>query len=254
MSSLILSLFTLIGCNQEKMVFYPDKLPQDFKYNFNSNYEEINIDVDDSIKINSLLFKSDSSKGLVFYLHGNAGALNTWGEIAELYTDNNYDFFILDYRGFGKSQGNIDNEKQLHSDIQLAYNTIKKKYKEEDIVIIGFSIGTGLATKLAANNNPNKLILKAPYYNMSDLVHQYYKIIPSFALKFKLKTNKFITNVKCPITIFHGDIDEVINISSSIKLKPLLKENDELIVLKGQLHNGINNNPIYQKRIKQILN
>lgn len=236
------------------MLFYPVTLPENYKFTFKKYFQEYFFKVDDKTSLNGLLFHADSSKGLIFYLHGNAGSIDSWGNIADVYLKNKYDFFILDYRGYGKSQGNISGERQLHKDIQLVYDSIKTLYNENKIVIIGYSIGTGLAAKLASTNSPKLLILKAPYYNMPDLAHQYIKILPGFLIRYKLKTNEYITKAKCPIIIFHGNRDEVIYFGSSEKLKKLFKQGDQLIVLEGQKHNGINENETYKKELNRILN
>ncbi len=62
---------------QEKLIFFPDKLDKNFKFNFYQKFEEISIKTEDDKLLNGLLFKSDSVKGLIFYLHGNAGSLNS---------------------------------------------------------------------------------------------------------------------------------------------------------------------------------
>ena len=253
LSFVLYILLLLSSCNQEEYLFHPSRLPDDYHFGFTENFTELNIPVGDSIKLNALWFRADTSEGLVFYLHGNAGALNTWGEIAGTYLDNNYDFFIIDYRGYGKSGGKISSEEQLLSDMQIAYDTMKTKFREKDIVVIGYSIGTGLAAFLAANNNPKLLILKAPYYNIPDLANELVSYIPSSFVSYKLETNKYIRKTKCPVIIFHGDIDETIYYGSSKKLEKLFKAGDTLITLYGQRHNGINNNPIYLKELERLL-
>lgn len=245
--------FMFSSCKQEKMLFFPETLPSDHAFIFKNKFQEFFFKVDDKTSLNGLLFRADSSKGLIFYLHGNAGSIDSWGNIADVYLQNNYDFFIVDYRGYGKSQGNISSEKQLHSDVQIVYDSLKKSYKEKDIVIIGNSLGTGLAAKLASTNNPRLLILTAPYYSMVDLAHQYIKLMPSFLIRYKLRTDECITQVKCPIVIFHGNQDEVIYVGSSEKLKKLFKEGDQLIILEGQAHNGINENVKYLTELKRLL-
>lgn len=197
--------------------------------------------------------KIENPKGIVFYLHGNAGALNTWGEVAKTYTGLQYDVFIPDYRGYGKSDGAITSQAQLFEDAQTAYNTIKQRYKEEDIVILGHSLGSGPATWLASINHPRLLILLAPYYSLTDIMQHSYPGIPTFLLKYRLETYKYIKDCKMPIAIFHGDKDEVIYYHSSTKLKTLMKSTDTLITLKGQSHNGITDNPQYLKAISKIL-
>ena len=68
---------------QEKLIFFPDKLDKNYKFSFNQPFEEVNIKTKGGNVLNGLLFKSDKAKGLIFYLHGNAGSLNSWGEVAK---------------------------------------------------------------------------------------------------------------------------------------------------------------------------
>ncbi len=148
---------------QEKLIFFPEKLSKDYKYVFNQRFEEMNIKTGDAVMLNGLLFKADTSKGLIFYLHGNAGSLKSWGEIAKTYTDLGYDLFMLDYRGYGKSEGKINSEGELHKDIQTVYNELRSRYDEKKIIVLGYSMGTRVTAKLASSNSPNLGILQAPY-------------------------------------------------------------------------------------------
>lgn len=238
---------------QEKLIFFPDRLDKNYKFAFNQPFEEIDIKSNDGL-LNALLFKTDSAKGLVFYLHGNGGALNSWGNVAKTYTDLRYDVFMLDYPGYGKSEGAIKSQTQLFGDVQAAYNEMKKRYAEEKIVVLGYSIGTGLAAKLASVNHPRLLVLQAPYYSLADMMSHTYPTIPTFLLKYKLETNEYLNDCKMPVVIFHGNRDEVIYYGSSLKLKQQMKANDTLITLEGQGHNDITGNPQYIAAIKAILN
>ncbi|NOX47932.1 MAG: alpha/beta hydrolase [Chlorobi bacterium] len=252
--TVLLAGYLLLYFGQEKMIFFPEKLDKDYEFAFSQNFIEMDFKMDDNVMLHGILFKADSSKGLVFYLHGNAGSLKSWGEIANTYTDLDYDLFMLDYRGYGKSEGKISSEGQLYSDIQKVYDILKNTYDENNIVVLGYSIGTGPAAKLASTNHPKLLILQAPYFNLTDLMKHYFPVIPSFALKYKFETNKFIRECKMPVIIFHGDRDEVVHFKSSLKLKGLMKNTDRLIVLKGQGHNGMSENRDYLIEINKILN
>jgi len=119
--------------------------------------------------------------------------------------------------------------------------------------VLGYSIGTGAATRLASANNPKLLILQAPYYSLTDMMRHTYPIIPPFILKYKFETNNYIKTCKMPVVIFHGDQDEVIYYGSSLRLKALFKEQDTLITLQGQTHNGITDNLDYQRELQRIL-
>lgn len=238
---------------QEKMIFFPQKLARDYAFTFDQEYEEINIETPDQVLLNGLLFKADSSKGLIFYLHGNAGSLKRWGGISSTYAALQYDLFMLDYRGYGKSEGSIKSQDQLFLDVQAAYDEMLKRYPENKIVIIGFSLGSGIAAKLASVNYPKLLILEAPYYNLTDMMNYRYPFVPDFLLKYKLETNRYLEDCKMPVVIFHGTNDKVINYGSSLKLKEHFKPQDTLITLEGQEHNGIAKNVDYITALSEIL-
>lgn len=134
------------------------------------------------------------------------------------------------------------------------YNFLKKRYSENEIIVLGYSIGTGLAAKLASENSPKILILQAPYYNLTTEMKQRFPLVPSFILKYKFNTNEFLQNCKMPTIIFHGDYDRVINYQASLKLQKEFKKNDTLIILENQGHIGITDNSIYKSEIAKILN
>ncbi|MFD3001894.1 alpha/beta hydrolase [Pontibacter toksunensis] len=243
----------LLSFQQERLIFFPQKLRKDYTFRFDKEFEEIKIPTKDGIKLHGLLFKAAEPKGLVFYLHGNAGSVYTWGWIAQTYTDLNYDIFILDYRGYGKSEGSISSEKQFYEDVQAAYDQLKTLYSEEKIIVTGYSIGTGAAAMLASVNNPKLLVLQAPYYSLGDLMNNLYPFVPAFLLKYKFETFRFLEKTEAPVILFHGAEDEIIYPLSSEKLKELLKPTDKVIFLERQGHNGMNENPTYKKELAQVI-
>ncbi len=238
---------------QQKVLFGPTKLPANYQFTFPGKFTERKIVVASGITLDALLFKADSSKGVVLYLHGNGGALDTWGSIAELYTSSGYDVFLPDYRGYGKSEGKINSQQQFFDDVQACYNDLLTMYPENKIIVQGYSIGTCPAAMLAAHNHPKLLILQAPYYSMVDMMKKEYSFLPSFLLKYPLNTDEYVKVVKAPIIIFHGDADRVIYCGSSLKLQKDLKPGDSLIILKGQGHAGFTENAAYVAAMKTIL-
>jgi len=239
---------------QDSMIFHPSKLKADYEFNYTGAVEEITITASDGIKLNGLLFKSEESKGLVFYLHGNGGCLDSWGDIAPTYTDLGYDIFILDYRGYGKSGGTIETEEQFLNDVKLAYAEMVKRYDESKIIIAGYSIGTGSAAMLASLNHPKALILKAPYYSLTDIIESRVPFMPSFLQKYKFETYKYLENVTAPVYIFHGTADRVIPYSNTIKLMEHINNKAQLTTLEGTEHLIDGNNNTYKEKLKTILN
>jgi hypothetical protein len=245
---------SLLFFNQESVLFFPGTLAPDYVFQYDDDFDEIFVETADSVTLHGLLFHADSAQGLIFYLHGNAGGLDRWGGIAHNYTALGYDIFILDYRGYGKSEGSIHSEEQFFSDAQAAYDKLKSLYHEDRIVIIGYSIGTAAAAMLASNNNQRQLVLQAPYYSLVDMMRHTYPLLPTSILNYPFETYKYVSETSSPIAIFHGDQDEVIYYGSSEKLAGHLKPTDVFITLEGLGHNGINENPEYLDALNRILN
>ncbi|MBC3539995.1 alpha/beta hydrolase [Rufibacter sediminis] len=238
---------------QEKLIFFPEKLSPDFRFRFQGPFQEISLKMPDRVQLNALLFTTDRPKGVIFYLHGNAGSLASWGEVAQVYTALHYDVFMLDYRGYGKSEGKISGQRQFYQDMQTAYDHLKTRYAEEDIVVLGYSIGTGPAAHVASVNKPGLLILQAPYYSLPDLMRHYFPFVPSVLLKYKFQTFQYLPQCAMPVVLFHGEQDEIIYYGSSLKLRERMKPSDTLITLAGQGHNGMSSNPAYLAALQQIL-
>lgn len=238
---------------QEKLLFHPTKLPKEFVFQFNDNFEEVDLKTVDGVLLNALHFKSKEKLGAVLFLHGNGGALNGWGQTSKLFTQNGYDVFYLDYRGYGKSGGEISSEQELIDDAQLAYDYLKTHFKEEKIIISGTSIGTGIATIIAFQNSPKTLILNSPYFSLSSLIKEKIRIVPKFLIKYKLETEHYINDLNCPVFVFHGDKDNLIPYHHSEKLKA--KNNKiNLTILDGIGHNNIFQSKKYLLKMKDILN
>lgn len=238
--------------NQEGMFFQPEILAKDYKFTFHTEFEELSIRVEKNVNLHGLLFSAPKSKGLVFYLHGNGGSVKGWGDIAQTYTGMGYDIFILDYRGYGKSDGKITSENQFLDDVNKVYAYMKERYSEDRIIITGYSIGTGPAAMLASVNHPKALVLQAPYYSLKETINGMVPFMPDFLKKYDFETYKYLQKVKVPVCIFHGTADKLLSYSNSEKLKAEFKKGDVLIALPGQGHNGINENELFKTEYKKF--
>lgn len=239
---------------QEQLIFFPSKLDRQATFNFHTPFEEVFLQAGDGAEIHGLLFKANRPDGVILYFHGNAGNLAGWGYVAEDLTRYNYDVFIIDYRCFGKSTGNMS-EALLHKDAQLCYNFLLERYPENDIVIYGRSIGSGIATRLASRNNPKLLILESPFYSLSEMASHYLPFLPnSILLKYNFKSHRYLKKVDGPVYIFHGDRDEVVPYKSGLKLARLIPEGQgKMITIQGGGHNNLNSFTTYKEALEDIL-
>lgn len=242
---------------QEKLLFRNTKLAIDYPYEFKGNFEEMWFNPEENVKLNALYFKADSTKrkGLIVYFHGNADDLRRWGKHAVDFTRNNYDILMIDYRQFGKSTGELS-EKALHSDAAYVYEWAKKRFPENEIILYGRSLGTGIATRLAAENKPKMLLLETPYFNLGDVVNSYFPLIPyNSILKYQFRTDLFIKQVQCPIHFFHGTKDAVVPYKSSLKLAEILnkKPSEILTTIPNGGHKNLAEFPEYHTALDSLL-
>lgn len=240
---------------QEKFFFNPKHLEKNYVFEFAEPFEELNIQVEDHVFLNAVLFKAKASKGIVLYFHGNAGAIHDWGKRAHLFLDNNYDVLFVDYRGYGKSDGAYNNSDQLFNDAQKVYDFTKTHYEEDHIIVLGFSLGTGMASYVAAKNNPKLLILNAPYYSWKTLIaDEIAPPVPTFLIKYDIPTYQFVNSVKCPIHIFYGTRDLLINPeTNSKKLQAINPNNITLHPITDAGHNGMHITKQYYDLLKKVL-
>ena len=235
---------------QEKIILYPDKLPKDYVFR---EGEEVELEVASGIALNCLWLKEPPSNGVILYLHGNKGSNRRCLRQAQNMAGHGYDIFMPDYRGYGKSGGSAQSDKQLYADMQKVYDFLKKHYDEDKIVVVGYSLGTGMASYLAANNHPQQLMLLAPYISMVDMKDRHIPIIPDFVLKFKLRNDQNLKKVQCPITLFHGTNDQVIPYEASRVLQKIKESTTQLITLEGESHRGTIFNNLFRRRVGELL-
>ncbi len=250
----VCSLF--LGCSQERLIFYPETLPAGYPFVFTQPFEEWSVPVESAV-ISALLFKTPHPKGAVVYFHGNAGSLRTWGDIATEFTSRGYDILIPDYRGFGKSTGKISNERQLLGDGLAIYGTLRKSWPEDRIIVYGRSIGTGVATFLARHEKPRMLVLESPFLNLAALASHHYPFLPRTLLekflKYPLRNDRWISEVACPVFLFHGTRDEIVPFDHSTALEAFIRSPHRLVRIEGGGHNDLDDYDIFHRELDQIL-
>jgi hypothetical protein len=109
---------------QESLIFHPERLPAEHRFALQrcqrSQHRRRRRDPV------GLHLKLPAPRGVVFFLHGNNGNLATWFTNSDFYRAANYDLFMLDYRGYGKSSGRIDSEAQLRADVLAAWQVVER--------------------------------------------------------------------------------------------------------------------------------
>lgn len=194
---------------QERLLFMPQPLPAAHRFALGDDVHELQIAVPGA-RLSALHLRLPAPRGLVFFLHGNAGNLDSWFVNADFYRRAGYDLFMLDYRGYGKSTGQIDSEAQLRADVRAAWDSVAPRYQGLRRVIYGRSLGTALAAGLAAEVRPELTVLVSPYASMAALMRLHYPWVPGWLLRYPLDTAAAVARLDSPLLLLHGEQDELI--------------------------------------------
>lgn len=246
------ALCLLIYIQQEQFLFYPTQLSADFRYSFTTPFTEVMLPVKGAT-INVVHFTNPEAKGVILYLHGNADLIARMAGVADFFSGLGYAVVVPDYRGYGKSTGAITNEQDLHDDMNAVYHYVQEHYPESQITLYGQSLGSGLAAKLAAAHQPARLILESPYYSMRAMAALNLPWVPRFLLKYQLRTEQWLVQVRCPVYLIHGTADPVIPYAASEQLYALLPQEKELFTVTGGGHNLLLGSEAVQTFLKKIL-
>lgn len=243
---------------QERLLFEPDPLPLDEPICSDCDTREIFIDVPGS-RLSVAHMSCPNPRGVFFFLHGNSGNLKKWFVELDAFRQAKFDVVMFDYRGFGKSTGQIESEEQLHADVSAVWQHFAPMYEGKRVVISGQSLGTGLAAGLAAQlcaagHAPDLTLLVSPYSSMQALAAELYPWVPQQVLRYPLHTLKHAAKLLGPVMLIHGDKDELIPIHHSEQLCSAMgKAKAELLRVTGAGHSDVHQFPTVRKALMSAL-
>jgi len=245
------AVLALLWWGQERVLFQPTPLAPQHRMTLERDVHERWVEVPGA-RLHALHLRLPAPRGVVFSLHGNAGNLECWFTGLELYRRANFDLFMIDYRGYGKSSGRIDSEAQLHADVQAAWDAVAPAYAGRRRVIFGRSLGTGLAVPLALRADPDLTILVSPYASMRALAAEHYRWVPSALLRYPLATDAAVPRLRGPLLLVHGEHDEIIGVHHAQALQRA-QPRAQLHIVRGAGHNDLDAFPEYEAVLRRVL-
>jgi len=238
--------------HQERSLFEGEPLPAGHRFSMQGpDVEEVSVPVPGAT-LSALHLKLPRPKGLVFYLHGNAGNLERWFANVDFYRQAGWDLFMVDYRGYGKSTSRIRSEAELRGDVRTCWDFIAPRYAGQPRVIAGRSLGTGLATGLAAVVQPALTILISPYRSMRAVVSGHFPYVPQRLLRYPLLSEADLPRIDGPVLLLHGTLDELIPHSHSEALLPKARRG-RLELIEGATHNDLQEHGPYLAALRSAL-
>jgi uncharacterized protein len=263
-AKVILLLYGVVGIvlyhTQRFFLWHPAAVSASAVYNFGGQpHTELNIPFDKMTNLSLVEFRAvdrpaDSpAKGVVLYFHGNRHDVEWYGRTAGEFTRMGYECWIWDYPGFGKSTGERS-EQKLYDYALVLYKLARSRWPPSKIILYGASMGSGIAAELADIRDCRRLVLESPFYSLESLGYHYLPIYPwGRMLHYHFPIYSHLPQVTAPVTIFDGTEDRTFPYSNALRLKPLLKPEDEFITIDGAGHNDLHDYPLFREKLDSVL-
>ena len=228
---------------QSKLLYYPDLPSRKLTaspVDIGLDYSPVTIKTSDGVTIHGWFVAAQSEKGTLLFFHGNAGNISHRLDSIKIFHDLGLSTYIIDYRGYGQSQGVIS-EQGFYLDAEAAwdYLTQTRKIPAKQIIVFGRSLGAAIAAHIAANHLPGALILESAFTSVPDMAARLYPVLPVRLLsRFQYNTKKMLRSVSCPVLIIHSPDDEIIPFENGLQLYDSARQPKELLRIRGGHNEG----------------
>ena len=247
--------FSPLNPLEKSLIYHPSEWPTDFKISENGPVEEAWITTEDGTKIHGLFIEHPHPKGIALVCHGNAGNVaDRISSLANLNQAHQLSVLMFDYRGFGKSSGKPD-EQGLYMDARAARKWLAERTGagESDIIMMGRSLGGGVAVELAAKDGAKALVLASTFTSLPDVAKQHARLLPTgFMMTQRLDSANKIKDYFGPLLQSHGRADRLIPIEIGRKLHAAAPGKKRFIEVEGG-HNAPQS-PEYHEALEELLN
>jgi fermentation-respiration switch protein FrsA (DUF1100 family) len=187
-----------------------------------TEFTEIDVTTADHLILKGWYSAPTIKKPVIIYFHGNGDSLRTSVHIAKPYIENGYGFLIAEYRGYSGLPGR-PTEQNLYADARLFFERISRDH--DDIILMGYSLGTGVALQLATEHRVAGVILIAPYLSIAAIARKIIPLLPvNTLLSDRYENHKKIEQISSPLFLAHGMNDRRIPVSHGKALYKLARD------------------------------
>ena len=213
----------------------PDQPPYRLAYN------DLYLPVSGGDTTNAWFFPCDNAQYTVLFCRGNGGTLSDWLDAGAMFHNAGFAILLFDYGGYGRSTGR-PSESRLYEDGRAAWQwlTGNRNIPAGNIVIIGHSIGGGVASQLATEVNPAALILQSTFTSLPDAAQEMlpYLFVKPF-IRDRFNTIVKLARISCPLLVVHSPKDSLIPFAHGRTLFEHAREPKQFLEIHGDHNDGM---------------
>lgn len=207
---IFLLVFIMNSCAFNSFYYFPDKN----EVANSINGEDIYLNYRKDENIHAVYYKKENPMASIFILHGNAGNLSGWQSVAESLWEEGYQTFMVDYPGFGNSDGKAKHKWVIPS-AQYAFDYFVNldEVKNTKKVLLGFSLGANLSLKIGPDNQDqlDAMVVEGLFNNYRDIgidhTPKVFRFAPWLVLGAKFKGEETVKEWKKPLLVIHSEDD-----------------------------------------------
>jgi uncharacterized protein len=231
----------LVRIFEARLVFFPnfpDRLDGDW-HPRSLPVEDVWLTASDGVKLHAWWIANRSAKFTFLAFHGNASNIANRTPVYEFLHDTPANVLALEYRGYGRSEGS-PSETGIYRDAEAAYDYVVKTKGSDPRSVISFgqSLGTAVATHLAAHHQVGGVVLEAPFPSASSVARNVYWFLPgvSWVVYGQFDTQSRLKELRAPILIVHCDRDPVIPFPFGEQVYDAALQPKTFLKVRGECH------------------
>lgn len=238
--------------NEDSFFFNHDDLEQSYSYNFRQDFQEMEIQINQEIKLHALWFKQEQANGLVLYFPNGDYHSEDFDIQTNYYYQQGFDILIPEYRGNGKSTSEYQSEADMYKDAEQWYKMAQSLTDSNSLIIGGRELGSGMAAYIGGKLPAELVVLENPFYSWDALMlKKYFWMLPhSYLTQYKIPLWQYVRKSTNKMILIHASESSFTDIENSHRLLQYLKPGDDLIEVKGEDINY--QNPDFQKNMEKL--
>jgi len=224
---------------QERMVYFPSRELALGPGDVGLRHDDLFLDTPDGCRLHGWYLPASEARGTVLFCHGNAGNISHRLETLTLLHGLGFNVLIFDYRGYGRSTGS-PSEQGSYADVLAAWTHLLSERGESPsrIVLMGRSLGAGVAVWLARRVNPAALVIESGFTSVPDLGKRIYPFLPRFLARLRYDSLSCMAELSCPVLVAHSPDDEIVPYDMGLILFGAAREPKRFLMMRGDHNDG----------------